>query len=64
MTGDRHVRFSREREGEVPSRYSPGCGYLAGYLWLALFPLFGSIAGAVYMATRRAARAPAPESQP
>ena len=39
-------------------------GYLAGYLWLALFPLFGSIAGAVYLATRRAARAPAPESQP
>jgi MFS family permease len=38
-------------------------GYLAGYLWLALFPLLGSIAGTVYIATRRAALPPAPESR-
>jgi predicted MFS family arabinose efflux permease len=30
-------------------------GYLAGYLWLALFPFLGSIAGAFYMRTRRKA---------
>jgi len=31
-------------------------GYLAGYLWLALFPLLGTIAAAIFMATRRSAR--------
>jgi MFS family permease len=31
-------------------------GYLAGYLWLALFPLLGTIAAAVFMATRRRTR--------
>jgi predicted MFS family arabinose efflux permease len=30
-------------------------GYLAGYLWLAVFPLFGSIAGAGYLITHRVA---------
>jgi predicted MFS family arabinose efflux permease len=30
-------------------------GYLAGYLWLALFPFLGSIAGAFYMRSRRRA---------
>jgi MFS family permease len=39
-------------------------GYLADYLWLALFPLLGSIAGAFYLAVRRTARASAPEAQP
>jgi ACS family hexuronate transporter-like MFS transporter len=39
-------------------------GYLAGYLWLALFPLLGSIAGILYMATRRSATAAASESRP
>jgi len=34
-------------------------GYLAGYLWLALFPLLGTIAAAIFMATRRSARASA-----
>jgi MFS family permease len=38
-------------------------GYLAGYLWLALFPLLGSIAGVFYLVTLRAARASAPEAQ-
>ncbi len=31
-------------------------GYLAGYLWLALFPLLGTVAAAIYLATR--SRAP------
>ena len=28
-------------------------GYLAGYLWLALFPFVGTIAGVVYMRGRQ-----------
>ena len=39
-------------------------GYLAGYLWLALFPLLGSIAAVVYLSGRRAARATASGAQP
>ena len=53
--------------GVLLDRYGTGPtdrGYLAGYLWLALFPLLGSIAGAFYWATRRAARVPAPEARP
>ena len=34
-------------------------GYLAGYLWLALFPLLGTVAAVIFMATRRSARASA-----
>lgn len=30
-----------------------GGGYVAGYLWLALFPLLGTIAAAIYMVGRR-----------
>jgi MFS family permease len=34
-------------------------GYLAGYLWLALFPLLGTVTAAVYLVTRnRAPRGP------
>ena len=39
-------------------------GYLAGYFWLARFPLMGTIAGVVYLVSRqRAALRPAPETR-
>ena len=38
-------------------------GYLAGYLWLTAFPLVGSIAAAVYLSTRRVARASIPDTE-